>query len=71
MLIWVMYQLATKDITYMWQNAAFENKQYNEGETVTRDRAQRMSLLAKVQIGWDAVAGILIVPWVASIVRRK
>lgn len=66
---------ATKNITYMWLNAAYENKQYNEGaaegETVSRNVGQKMSLLTKVQIAWDVVAGVLILLWVASIVRRR
>lgn len=66
---------ASKNILYIWLNAAYENRQYNQkvgaDKATIRDYTQKMSVLNKIQIGWNVAAGVLVILWVVSIVRRR
>lgn len=65
---------ASKNIIYMWVNAAYENKTFNEtaDNPVNRQiEKKHVSIIVKVQVIYDVIALVLIVLWIRSIVKRR
>lgn len=65
---------ASKNIIYMWVNAGYENKVYNEtakNPVIRPVEKKTMSLVTKIQVLYDAAAVVLIVLWTKSIIKRR
>lgn len=65
---------ASKNVLYMWTNAGYENRKYNENAQeplVGPIRHKTMSLVTKIQIFLDVVIVVLAFLWVYSIVKRR
>lgn len=65
---------ASKNIIYMWVNAGYENKVYNEtakNPVIRPVEKKTMSLVTKIQVIYDAAALVLIVLWTRSIIKRR
>lgn len=65
---------ASKNIIYMWVNAGYENKVYNEtaeNPVIRPVEKKAVSLVTKIQVVYDAVALVLIILWVRSMIKRR